>query len=148
MGHTYSINNAHVVYHTGRRIIRESELERLHAYIATLARDYRVRQVLVGGTADHIHLLGDFPMDKAPADVICAIKANSSRWLRGLHSCYADFSWQQGYGYFAVSASIRPDVVRYIENQAVHHLKESAAREYERMKHLHEIAAYGEAYKV
>ena len=148
MGHTYSINNAHVVFHTGRRIIRETELDRLHAYIATLARDYRVRQVLVGGTADHIHLLGDFPLDKAPADVMRAIKANSSRWLKGMHSCYADFSWQQGYGYFAVSASIRPLVVHYIENQAVHHLNESAAREYERMKHLHEIAAYGEAYKV
>ena len=148
MGHTYSINNAHVVFHTGRRIIREAELKRLHAYIATLARDYRVRQVLVGGTVDHVHLMGDFPLEKAAADVLCAIKANSSRWLKGIHSCYADFSWQQGYGYFAVSASIRPDVVRYIEHQAVHHLKESAAQEYERMKHLHEIAAYGEAYKV
>ena len=148
MSHAYYINNAHVVFHTGRRIIRDSELERLHAFIAALARECKVRQVLVGGVADHIHLLGDFPMDKAPADVICTLKANSSRWLKGVHSYYSDFSWQQGYGYFAVSASIRPDVVRYINNQAIHHLKESAPAEFERMKRLHEIAAYGEAYRV
>ena len=140
MGHTFYQHDAHVVFHTGWRTIRESDRARLHAYIATLAISHKVRHVVIGGTCDHIHLLGNFPLDQAPADIVRGIKANSSRWLRGLNDCYADFAWQQGYGFFSVSASMRRIVVRYIENQERHHRKESAAVEYEKLQRLHEKA--------
>lgn len=152
MGHSYHIILAHVVFHTGRRTIRESDLARLHAYIATLARDYRIHSPVVGGVTDHIHFIGNFPVDKAPSALVGAIKANSSRWLKGVNRYYADFAWQEGYGYFSVSASIRTDVVRYIQNQEAHHARESAAREFERMVRIHKTAAgeieLQEAYKI
>ena len=140
MSHTYHLNLAHVVFHAGRRLIRKCDLVRLHAYIASLARDYRVQLPVVGGVNDHIHLLGNFPMDKSPSAIVGAIKANSSRWLKTINGHYSDFAWQEGYGYFSVSASIRADVVRYIQNQPNHHSRETASEEFDRMIRIHETA--------
>lgn len=141
MGHTYYQNHVHIVFHTGRRTIKKTDLERLHAYIATVTKMYRVQNPLVGGIDDHIHLLGNFPLDRAPSAIVSAVKANSSRWLKGINRYYADFAWQQGYGYFSVSASIRYKVVHYIMNQARHHEKETAEQEYARLIRLHETAS-------
>jgi len=41
-----------------------------------------------------------------------------------------NFSWQEGYGAFSVSASQTEGVVRYIENQREHHAKRSFDEEF------------------
>ena len=152
MGHTYYQNHAHIVFHTGGRTIRKVDFARLYAYMATVAKLYKVQNPLFGGTDDHIHFLGNFPLDKAPSAIVGAIKANSSRWLKGINRHYADFAWQQGFGYFSVSASMRCKVVHYIQHQAEHHAKESAAQEYARLVRMHELASLAlpaeEAYRV
>ena len=51
------------------------------------------------------------------------IKSNSSRWIKGLDMCYNRFSWQEGYGAFSVSESMKEAVTTYIDNQARHHQK-------------------------
>ena len=145
MSHTYYKNHVHVVFHTGRRTIKPKDLERLHAYIGGLAKQFKVQKPIVGGTADHIHMLGEFPLDKAPSQIVGAIKAVSSRWIKGLHSEYGRFSWQQGFGYFSVSSSERHKVVDYIKNQAEHHKNETAAQEYARLIRLHYGASGDEA---
>ena len=141
MGHTYYQNHVHIVFHTGRRTIRPCDLKRVHAYLAALARENKIQCPVVGGVEDHIHLLGNFPLDKAPADIVRTLKAVASRWLKTTNRCYSGFSWQQGYGYFSVSASIRKDVVHYIANQARHHARETAEQEFERLKRFHETAS-------
>ena len=152
MSHTYYQNHAHVVFHTNRRTIRNADLSRLHAYIATVARLCKVENALVGGIEDHIHFLGNFPLSVAPSEIVAAIKANSSRWIKGINRCYADFSWQQGYGYFSVSASMRHKVVHYIRNQAQRHATVSAQEEFDKLKRWHETASYAtsleEVYKI
>jgi putative transposase len=54
-------------------------------------------------------------------------KANSSRWLRE-HKI--DFTWQEGYGAFSVSASNLETVKRYIEHQREHHARRSYEDEF------------------
>ena len=55
------------------------------------------------------------------------LKANSSRWL-GEHGF--DFSWQEGYGAFSVSASNAEAVRHYIERQPEHHARHSFEDEF------------------
>ena len=71
---------------------------------------------------DHVHLLIQVPATLALAKAVATIKANSSRWARERGH---KFTWQPGYAAFSVSTSIVPTVVRYIQNQAVHHKKMS-----------------------
>jgi putative transposase len=51
------------------------------------------------------------------------IKRHSSRWIKTLDDYYRNFAWQGGYAGFSVSYSSYDNVIRYIENQEIHHLK-------------------------
>jgi putative transposase len=122
MPHTYCQNTLHIVFSTkGRRAsIPEDFQAPLWAYIAGVCRNFGVLPLAIGGTENHIHLLAQIPAILPVAKAVSVIKANSSRWAsqRG-----KKFSWQQGYGAFSVGASVVPAVVRYIQNQKIHHRK-------------------------
>ncbi len=64
----------------------------------------------------------------APADLVRDMKANSSRWLKGVLK--ARFGWQSGYAVYGVSASRLASVRRYISTQAAHHKRMTFAQEY------------------
>ena len=51
----------------------------------------------------------------------------------------AKFGWQDGYGVFTVSPSQKDAVIRYIENQALHHAKEDFQTEYLRLLEKHGV---------
>jgi putative transposase len=83
----------------------------------------------VGGVADHVHLLLGLPATVALSDLIRAIKANSSRWVReeiGMEK----FAWQEGYGAFTVSPGNREAVANYIAHQEEHHRTRGFQEEY------------------
>jgi putative transposase len=75
----------------------------------------------VGGMSDHIHMLVALSRTLTISKLVAEIKANSSRWLKTLHSNYKDFSWQNGYGAFSVGQSNLQAAIRYIEHQKEHH---------------------------
>jgi len=86
---------------------------------------------------DHLHLLIQIPPVLAVSKAVATIKANSSRWAgeKG-HK----FAWQEGYGAFSVSASVIPDVIRYIRNQEEHHKKMDFHAEFVALLKKHGIA--------
>ena len=51
------------------------------------------------------------------------LKANASGWMHKVFPDAKDFSWQNGYGAFTVSASQIKAVQKYIANQEEHHHK-------------------------
>jgi putative transposase len=67
------------------------------------------------------------------------LKANSSGWMHDVFPEIADFSWQNGYGAFSVSASQVPSVQRYIANQEEHHKKRTFRDEFIQMLRVNEI---------
>src|SRR5262249_48939673 len=81
----------------------------------------------MGGMEDHVHMLFHLPPSRSLADAMRLIKTNSSRWINDQGK---GFAWQEGYGAFAVSASMLGKVVRYIHNQEMHHRKISFEEEY------------------
>ena len=57
------------------------------------------------------------------------VKAVSSRWVHE-EAGDREFSWQEGYGAFTVSASQRDMVREYIAKQEEHHRKRTFQEEY------------------
>ncbi len=84
---------------------------------------------IIGGTADHVHLLVGLRATHCLADIVRDIKQTSSEWVHQTIRMPI-FSWQEGYGAFTVSASLLPTVKDYIAHQEEHHRKKDYKQEY------------------
>ncbi len=58
------------------------------------------------------------------------VKTESSIWIKAQNFCIYPFAWQEGYGAFSYAKSQVADVIRYIQNQEIHHRKETFLDEY------------------
>ncbi len=142
MPHTYSKLLMHVVWSTKDRMASITPEIRgdLHAYLGGIVREEGGTAVAIGGTADHVHLLIELPADRNVAACVRVVKTNSSRWV---HEKWADrhaFSWQAGYGAFAVSASNAERVIQYIRTQEDHHRRINYHDEFVALLRKHGIA--------
>ena len=132
MSHTYASNRVHVVFSTKERQKRigPDMQPRLWAFMAGIARHHGFNAIKIGGVEDHVHALLVIPAALALAKAVQLLKGASSKWLNEDKGAGAEFAWQQGYGAFSVSASQTDGVVKYIENQAVHHVKRKFEEEF------------------
>jgi hypothetical protein len=74
-----------------------------------------------------------------------AIKRDSSIWVNEKRYTNGKFNWQEGYGAFSYSRSHLPEIIKYIENQELHHHKKSFLEEYREFLDKFEIP-YEERY--
>ena len=123
MGHTFSRILVHVIFTSkGRhRNLHREVRERLCAYLCGVARNENASLLEAKAEEDHVHLLMKVKPSHAVADLVRALKANSSRWIHETFPGLRDFAWQSGYAVFSVSESAAPDVQTYIKDQARHH---------------------------
>src|SRR5689334_10358676 len=119
MAHKYPNVLIHFVFSTKQRqpLIPDDLQPKLWKYFVGIGHNHHIPILAAGGIANHAHLLVSLPSDITMAKAIQVLKANSSRWI-GEHA--TDFSWQEGYGAFSVSASNKDAVVHYIEHQSEH----------------------------
>ena len=122
---------AHVVFSTKNRErwLDDSIRERVHGYLATVARDCGCPFVHVGGTEDHVHMLVGFGKKMLPVSLVGKLKQESSKFIKTLGPTYCGFYWQRGFGAFSVGAMHRDVVVAYIDSQMEHHRKQSFQEE-------------------
>lgn len=130
MAHRYPNILIHCVFSTKERrdLIPREMLPTLAKYFAGIGRNHGISVLAAGGTSNHSHLLIVLPPDIPIAKAVQVLKANSSRWVRQ-HGI--DFSWQEGYGAFSVSASNKETITQCIEHQAEHHRTRSYESEFE-----------------
>jgi REP element-mobilizing transposase RayT len=121
----------HVVFSTKNReaLIARSWREQLHAYLGGIIRNLDGIPEIVGGTADHVHLLVGLRATHSLADVLRTLKSVSSNWVHEQIKIVG-FAWQEGYGAFTVSASQREAVREYIARQEEHHRLRTFQEEY------------------
>ena len=83
MGHTYSNLLVHVVFGTKDRrpFIHESLRQRLHEYLAGVARHEFGRALAIGGTENHLHGLLSLRTDVSAAEAMRKWKSLSSGWV-------------------------------------------------------------------
>ena len=109
----------------------------MYSYLTDVAHETETRLFAVGGGLDHVHLLLELKPTSAPADLVRALKTNSSRWLRSTRTL--DFAWQAGYAAFSVSKSMRSRVTAYIQGQEQHHKRVDFESEYVSLLKKNEI---------
>ncbi len=131
----------HIVFSTKnrQRWLTDGFREEVFAYMAGTAKDLHGFAIKVGGFYDHAHLLVRVPAKIAVADFVGQLKANTSKHINDTSGVIRKFGWQDGYGAFTVSVSVKDRVVAYIENQMEHHRKQSFEDEYLSLLKKHEI---------
>jgi putative transposase len=122
MPSTFLALHYHIVFSTKDRIpmIDASWRERLHEYLGGTVGGLGGVVQGVGGVADHVHLLVGLKATHCLADFMRELKKASSVWVHE-EITLREFAWQEGYGAFTVSPTARPQVQKYIANQAEHH---------------------------
>jgi REP element-mobilizing transposase RayT len=131
----------HLIWSTIRResLLDEAWVERLYRYIGGLLRERKTVLLAAGGTADHVHLYVSMPATADLAELVNAMKANSSRWVHETFPEMHNFAWQSGYGAFSVSVSADEQVRIYIANQKEHHKNRGFMEEYLEFLKRHQI---------
>jgi REP element-mobilizing transposase RayT len=130
MSSTYLSLHYHLVFSTKGRepIIATTWRQQLHKYLAGTVEGLGARCEIVGGIADHVHLLIELRATHTLADFIRELKRASSVWVHS-DMTKPEFAWQEGYAAFTVSASTVDEIRRYIENQEEHHRERSFREE-------------------
>ncbi|CAN5468446.1 IS200/IS605 family transposase [soil metagenome] len=121
----------HIVFSTKNRqpLITVETEPRLYEYIGGIIRNKGGIALEIGGMSDHLHVLAKLRPDDSLSNVLRDLKANSSGWMHKIFPDMKDFSWQNGYGAFTVSASQIEKVREYIANQKKHHRKIGSFRD-------------------
>ena len=147
MANSYVRLILHCVWSTKHRqmLIHRNWEEDLWAYIGGIAKNHGIHPIAIGGIENHIHALVEPPKGMDVPKVLEILKASSSGWINRTNRIEGKFNWQDGYGAFTVSASMKTAVIRYIETQREHHQQQSFEAEYRNLMQRHGIS-FEEAY--
>ena len=131
----------HIIFSTKDRepLITEAHQPRLYEYIGGIVRQQGGIALAINGMEDHVHLFAKLRQDKALSDMIRDFKAHSSGWMHKVFPDLKDFTWQNGYGAFTVSASQAVSIKQYIAEQKQHHQKRTFKDEFIRFLRANEI---------
>jgi REP element-mobilizing transposase RayT len=142
MSHTYCQLLYHLVWSTKNRSpsIPSSFEERLHCYIGGAFKTKQCLPLQIGGMPDHVHVLVSIPPTILLSEIVRNVKVCTTKWMQQTDLINENFSWQEGYGAFSVSASNREGVTNYIQQQKEHHKKHNFKEEFLMLLGKHGIA--------
>ncbi len=124
--HCVFLIHIHLVFVTKYRadIFREKHLNYLKELFSKICNSFETELKEFDGTADHVHLLVNYPPKVSVSKLVNALKGTSSRRLRTVYPDIGRYYWKNALwspSYFAGScggASL--DIIRkYIENQNI-----------------------------
>lgn len=140
--------HVHIVFSTkGRtRFLDDEAIRRqTHAYLAATLNEHECPALLVGGTADHVHVVCTLSRTRSLAEVIGKVKHSSSKWIKTKGPRLVKFAWQNGYGAFSVSHSNLARMRAYVRDQSRHHRRMTFQDEVRVLLEKHGVA-YDERY--
>ncbi len=123
----------HITFSTKNRypFLAEKEIcQQMFAYLGGICNKLDCPVLIVGGFAEHVHLLCILSKNLSAADFIREIKRSSSKWVKSKGGVLRKFTWQAGYGVFSISQSQIEIVRSYIARQEEHHRKKSFQDEF------------------
>ncbi len=95
------------------------------------AKDLRAVLHVVGGVADHVHVVASIPPVLSVAACVKQLKGASSRAVNVQASAGQIFRWQEGYGALSLGERSLSTVVAYVKNQPRHHREQTTLAVYE-----------------
>jgi len=126
----------HIIFSTRDRVafLHDTTFrDRVHAYLAGICKKQNCPTLIVGGVADHVHILCRLGKQIDVSALLREIKRDSSSWIKMEEPSLSGFYWQGGYGAFSVSPSHVDALTRYIRDQEKHHKKETFQDEFRRI---------------
>jgi putative transposase len=131
----------HVIFSTKDRepLLADEWRDELFRVLGGTTKNLGCQSLVVGGVADHVHLLFQLSRTIAIADAVGKIKATSSAWVNQNQQLSAAFHWQAGYGAFSVSQSNVEAVRQYLREQPQHHARQSFQDEFRAWLSRYEI---------
>jgi REP element-mobilizing transposase RayT len=132
----------HLVFSTKDREACFTDAEKMnsmHAYLGGISAKLECPTIVIGGVADHVHILARMSRTISLADWAKELKRASTIWMQGEWPEFATFHWQAGYGAFSVSQSNTDAVVKCIRNQPEHHRTRTFQEEFRAMLRKHGI---------
>ena len=132
MGQSLSKVYLHIVFSTKNRhpFITTDIRDEVHKYLGGVAKQHDSSALMVGGVADHIHMLCVLNRTQSQSSLLMEIKRASSLWIKQRFKHMNQFAWQGGYGAFSVDPSNLDAVIAYIKNQEEHHRVRTFQEEY------------------
>ena len=123
MPQSLSLVLIHVIFSTKERrpFLAPDTSSKLHAYLATVARNAGCEAYRVGGVADHVHLAIRLSRTITIADLVETLKTSASKWVKTQAPDLETFAWQRGYGCFSVGPADLAALKTYIDDQENHH---------------------------
>jgi putative transposase len=131
----------HLIFSTKNRepLLAGKDLQQsVHAYLASVLNDQKCPAIIVGGIANHVHILCKLAKTESLSNLMEHLKVSSSKWLKTQGNPI--FSWQRGYGAFSVGQSQVDSVVAYIQNQEEHHRTVTYEEEYRSFLKAYRVA--------
>ncbi len=125
-------------------LIDRSWKDELHKYITAIIQNEEHKLLQINSMPDHIHILIGMKPTQAISSLVKKVKTESSKWIKEKGFCQS-FTWQEGYGAFSYSKSHVDKVIRYIQNQEIHHRKQTFLEEYLEFLKVFEVE-YDERY--
>jgi REP element-mobilizing transposase RayT len=135
MANTYTQIYVHAVFSVRDRYCLISRIwkDELFKYITGIIKNHGHKLIAINGMADHLHVFIGMKPSQSLSDLMQDIKGDSSKWINNRKFVRGKFSWQEGFGAFSYSASQIDTVVKYIQNQEIHHQKATFINEYKNL---------------
>lgn len=132
---TYTQLYVHVVFAVKYRQAALSKEwdERLRQYITGIVQNNRHKLIAINNMPDHLHLFVGLNPAQSISALMQQMKGDSSEWINKEKLTSHQFRWQEGYGAFSYARSQMDTVVKYIQNQQIHHKKKKFLVEYREM---------------
>ena len=132
MANTYTQIHVQFVFAVKYRngLIIPSLKEELYQYISGIIKHHNHKLLAINGMPDHIHIFIGMRPTQSISDLMQDIKGSSSKWINEKKFLKVKFEWQEGYGAFSYGQSQLSRIVKYIDNQEIHHKKTTFLDEY------------------
>jgi len=112
-----------IVYSTKNRekcMLKKSR-EKVFKYIGGILSNKNCHVYIINGVEDHLHIVTHIHPMVALAPLIKDIKISCNNFIKE-NRLFPDFpGWQDGYGAFTYSYNAMPNLIRYVQNQEIHH---------------------------
>ena len=127
MPQSYVTTTYQIVFATkGRRpTLSKGYREALFGYLKVVGDNTGCAVFQVGGVADHVHIVLHLHPSCSMAEVVKKIKLAAHHFIERERRHFPHFDgWQRGYAAITYRRKDRPRLIRYVERQEIHHLKD------------------------
>jgi REP element-mobilizing transposase RayT len=121
-----------------RTLIKENR-STLFKYISGILKNKKCHLYRIEGVEDHLHILTHVHPAISVSSLVKDIKIASSSFIKQ-EDLFPGFErWQNGYAAFTYSINAKDDLIKYVEDQEIHHKKKTFREELIHLLQEHKV---------